>query len=203
MKRRIYISSDYDEGNGDRAVVEEFYKWNESNRHSLEFSDLAKVVSGSVSNCSDCRICDLKAEFNRQINLSSAIIFVVGDRTKNRTAGSMCDRHKKASYVDSQCTPYKQNSKGSQPCKVIHNSNVSSSSDVSKINGFSYLRHEFEQAKKKGKKIIIVYNSLYRQEVWLPPYMSEFADLAIPFWIKTNAGNKIGNYEAIKDMLEL
>lgn len=38
---------------------------------------MAKVVSGSVSNNSDCCICDLKAEFNRQINASSAAILLL------------------------------------------------------------------------------------------------------------------------------
>lgn len=32
----------------------------------------------------------LKAEFNSQINASSAVIIVVGDMTKYRTAGSGC-----------------------------------------------------------------------------------------------------------------
>lgn len=51
---------------------------------------MAKVVSGSVSNGSDCRPCDLKKEFNNQINASSAVIIVIGDKTKYRTAGSNC-----------------------------------------------------------------------------------------------------------------
>ena len=37
---------------------------------------MAKVVSGSVSVDDDCRPCDLKAEFNRQINASSSANFI-------------------------------------------------------------------------------------------------------------------------------
>jgi hypothetical protein len=201
MSRRIYISSDYDEGNGDRNVVEEFYRWNDSNRHSLEFVDLARVVSGSVSDKPDCRICDLKNEFNKQINSASAVIFVIGDKTKDRTAGSACSRFNKWSTLGCTCTPYKQNAFGAKPCKISYLVFFGPGENVEEINSYSYLRHEFEQAKKKGKQIIIVYNSLRRQPKWLPSYMTEYADQAEPFWIETEFGNRIGNYEFIKKKL--
>jgi hypothetical protein len=200
--RRIYISSDYDEGNGDRAVVDEFYSWNESKRHSLEFVDLAKVVSGSVSQDSDCRICDLKEEFNRQINASSAVIFVVGDQTKYRTAGSACYRNAFNNRWGCLCTPYKQNANGAKYCKIDTTYEVTPSGDVGCINGYSYLHHEFEQAKKKGKKIVVVYNSLNKQSNWLPSYMAGYENEAIPFWIRDAAGKKIGDYNSIKNLLE-
>lgn len=53
--------------------------------HKVDFIDMAKVVSGSISNDADCRPCDLKKEFNNQINASSAVIIVIGDKTKYRT----------------------------------------------------------------------------------------------------------------------
>jgi len=97
---------------------------------------MSKVSSGSVANSSDCRICDLKAEFNRQINASSAVIFVVGDMTKSRTAGSKCER---ASKDQSQCfcTPYKQNTNGTKACKVINTSTPGVNDDCGYINSFS------------------------------------------------------------------
>lgn len=90
------------------------YRWNDSNRHSLEFADLAKVAKGSVSDESDCRICDLKQEFNKQINASSAVIFVVGDKTKDRRAGESCSRVGKGSADGIYCTPYHRNANGQQ-----------------------------------------------------------------------------------------
>ncbi len=77
MSKKVYISADYDNDSGDRNVVDELNKWGTDNYHKVDFVDMAKVVSGSVSNNSDCCICDLKAEFNRQINASSAAIFVL------------------------------------------------------------------------------------------------------------------------------
>lgn len=200
MSKRVYISADYDWNSGDRNVVDELNRWNNSNKHLVEFTDMAKVVSGSVSNDSDCRICDLKAEFNTQINLSSAVIFVIGDKTANRTAGSGCDRIDKEWY-ECQCTPYKQNANGSRYCKHRTTSPLQVGGDIGNINKYSYLRHEFEQAKKKGKQIIVVYNSLYKQPSWLPWYMSGYENIAVPFWIKNFWDEKVGNYAFIKKAL--
>lgn len=200
MSKRVYISADYDADSGDRNVVDELNRWSNSNRHLVEFTDMAKVVSGSVANDPDCRICDLKSEFNTQINLSSAVICVIGDKTATRTAGSKCERNRKEQY-ECMCTPYKQNANGQKSCRVPSTSDENPSGNVRNINGYSYLRHEFEQAKRKGKQIIVVYNSLNKQSSWLPWYMNDYADDAVPFWIKNAAGDKVGNYEFIKKAL--
>ena len=76
-----------------------------------------------------------------------------------------------------------------------------SGSDVNPVNTYSYLRHEFEQAKKRGKNIVVVYNSLYRQLTWLPSYMSSYASIAQPFWVRDGLGRKVGNYALIKGAL--
>ena len=62
MKKRVYISADYALDSGDRDVVDLLNTWGQDDLHKVEFVDMAKVVSGSVSNNSDCRPCDLKAE---------------------------------------------------------------------------------------------------------------------------------------------
>ena len=69
------------------------------------------------------------------------------------------------------------------------------------INSCSYLRHEFEQAKKKKKTIIIVYNSTRRESSWLPSYMDGYEDDARPFWKIDDNGKKVGDYSYIKEVL--
>ena len=200
MGKQVYISADYDETHGDRAVVDELHSWSEDNRHKVDYVDTAQVVSGSVSKDPDCRICDLKREFNDQINASSAVIFIIGDKTKDRTAGSACKRLNDGEYCS--CTPYKQNSKGATTCKVIGLLHTpTSAEDVGSINTYSYLEHEFKQAKKKNKTIIVVYNSLYRQSEWLPDYVKDYEIDAHPFWIRNAYGNKEGDYYYIKQAL--
>ena len=198
MGKRVYISADYDFNSGDRNVVEELNKWGQDDKHKVDFVDMAKVVSGSVSEDSDCRPCDLKLEFNRQINASSYVIFVIGDKTATRTSGSGCV--KSGNYLAiPTCTPYKQNTNGKKYCKHFYSR--AAGDDFCEINGFSYLRHEFEQAKKRGKNIIVVYNSTRCESSWLPSYMSDYKDKAVPFWITGILGNRIGNYLFIKKAL--
>jgi hypothetical protein len=199
MSKRVYISADYSYDSGDRDVVEVLQRWGADDYHKVDFVDMSQVASGSVSNDPDCRPCDLKGEFNRQINASSAVIFVVGDKTAIRTAGSSCNRNG-STQAGSSCTPYKQNINGKKVCKV--QSTVSAGSDnVGNINSYSYLRHEFEQAKTAGRKIIIVYNSLRNELSWLPSYMEGYENIARPFWKRNAYGNKVGDYESLKKEL--
>lgn len=195
---RVYISADYAEKSGDREVVDLLNTWGSDNRHKVDFVDTAKVNSGSVAKDPDCRICDLKYEFNRQINASSYVIVVIGDKTAQRTAGNGCKRGHKNQF-ECYCTPYKQNTNGLKPCKV--GSTVSAGDNVGSINSYSYIRHEFEQAKKRGKKIIVLYNSLYNQPSWLPSYMNGYEDDAHPFWTTNILGEKVGDYQYIKQAL--
>ena len=199
MSKRVYISADYSIYDGDRDVVNELHQWGNDDLHKVNFCDTAQVASGSVASNPDCRSCDLKAEFNRQINASSVVIFIIGDKTASRTAGSSCRRIKEGAGC--QCTPYKQNANGSTTCKWITTSTPSPNDDLGAINAFSYIEHEFRQARKKNKTIIIVYNSLNKQQGWLPSYMSNYADMAHPFWKRNANGNIVGDYTYIKKAL--
>ena len=49
MSKQVYISADYAEYDGDRNVVEELNKWGSDNLHKVDFIDMSKVSSGSVS----------------------------------------------------------------------------------------------------------------------------------------------------------
>ena len=77
-------------------------------------------------------------------------------------------------------------------CKVFQTFSREEDSDVG---------HEFEQAKKRKKPIIVVYNSLRKETSWLPSYMKDYESDAQPFWIKNYLGEKVGNYTYIKRVL--
>lgn len=97
-------------------------------------------------------------------------------------------------------TPYKKTQKE----RVLARDIVSTpgpNDDLGNINTYSYLKHEFLQAKKKGKTIIIVYNSLQKQPSWLPAYMKDYESKAYAFWTKNSLGKKVGNYFYIKKAL--
>lgn len=199
MGKRVYISADYSANDGDRDVVEELHAWGRDSLHKVDYVDTAEVVSGSVSDDPDCRACDLKREFNRQINASSAVIFIVGDKTACRIAGSSCSRMSDGAFCS--CTPYKQNAGGTSTCKVTSVFTPGPDDDYGPINSCSYLRHEYEQSRKKKKTIIVVYNSLYKHPSWLPSYMDGCEPIAEPFWTKNARGERVGNYSMIKRAL--
>lgn len=201
MSKRVYISADYDtDDRGDTDVVNILNKWATDNLHSVNFVDMAKVASGSVSKNKDCRSCELKREFNIQINVSSICIFIVGDKTSNRKAGSYCFRATKE-QSDCTCTPYKKNALGEKACKVVSTSTPGENDDIGNINTYAYLEHEFKQSIKKNKNIIILYNSMIKQSKWLPSYMSEYKEIARPFWRKDENDNEVGDYQYIKEAL--
>ena len=120
--------------------------------------------------------------------------------TASRTAGSGCERAFK-DQGQCTCTPYKQNTKGIKLCKVVSASTPGENEDCGNINGYSYLRHEFEQAKKRKNTIIIVYNSTRKETSWLPSYMKGYEDYAKPFWKYDAYGRKVGDYAYIKEVL--
>lgn len=200
MRKKVYISADYAEDDGDRCIVDLLNTWGNDNLHKVDFVDMAKVASGSVSNDPDCRICDLKKEFNQQINASSTVICIVGDKTASRTAGCACDRLKTECFA-CYCTPYKENAKGRVPCKALFVRYPGENEDLGEINSYSYLKHEFLQAKRKNKKIVVLYNSLNKQSSWLPSYMADYELSAKPFWVLDENGNRIGDYAYIKEAL--
>ena len=115
---------------------------------------------------------------------------MIGDKTANRTAGSGCNQG-----VGNKCTPYKKNFDGAQFCKVTSTSPPGE--DVGSINPYSYLEHEYKQAVKKGKTIVILYNSTRNEKSWLPEYIT-IKHAEIPFWI---IKDEVGNYQEIKKAL--
>ena len=164
MRKQVYISADYSETDGDKDVVDELNKWGNDDYHRVDFVDMSQVASGSVSKEPDCRICDLKAEFNSQINASSAVIFVVGNMTRYRTAGQSCGRVGKTAQWEAYCTPYKQNTNGTKLCKYV-STVPATGNNVGSINNYSYLRHEFEQAARQKKNIILDENYRSNQKI--------------------------------------
>lgn len=113
-----------------------------------------------------------------------------------RCAGNNCHRNNNVLCL---CTPYKQNNSGSKTCKVI--TTKGSKDFIGEINSYSYLEHEFKQSVIRKKKIIIFYNSTRNEINWLPKYMEEYKDFAVPFWIDNGNDAKSGNYQYLKEKL--
>ena len=83
---------------------------------------------------------------------------------------------------------------------MLQTSSPGADDDVGNINAYSYLQYEFEQAKKRKKSIIVVYNSLRKESNWLPFYMEDYESDAQPFWIRNYLGEKVGDYAHLKQV---
>jgi len=208
MGKRVFVSADWKEDDSnprsdDKLVVDRFRKWENDGRLSVKIDCTDDVHDSVVDNLDDCRRCDIKQECGSHINRSSTVIFVVGDKTKTKTAG-VCDCD--------ECSPVSGNKK--LPCKVVW---TTVSSDVHTWDGtlymnemgMSYIKYEITKAAQLGKSIILVYNSVNNMESWIPSWYKtllndtslSFTELCrVPFWIDERGGQDC--YQDIKEYLQ-
>lgn len=161
MSKRVFVSADwkepFDSHSWDKEVVDRIRKWKYDNRYGVDII-CTDDVHESVTKNSDCRRCDIKEECRRYINSSSVVVFVVGDNTASKKAGA-CD--------SISCSPAYSGQQKSY-CKYFLNKNFAN--PFPKGREISYLQYEITNAVLTGKSIILVYNSVYKQESWIPSW---------------------------------
>lgn len=177
MSKRVFVSADwrepFDSHSWDKEVVDRIRKWKSDPRYGIDII-CTDDVHDSVTNNPDCRRCDIKVECGDCIKKSSVVVFVVGDKTASKNAGP-CDGF--------SCAPAYS---GSQK-KYCNKAYIPDS--ISNWKNMSYLEFEITTAVKNRKQILIVFNSVYRQEQWIPSWYkalrqyNQVNELArIPFW---------------------
>lgn len=159
MSKRVFVSADwkepFDSHSWDKEVVDRMRKWKYDSRYGVDLI-CTDDVHKSVTENSDCRRCDIKEECGRCIKSSSVVIFVVGDNTASKKAGA-CD--------SISCSPAYSGQQKSY-CKYFYNKSFAN--PFSGGREMSYLQYEITTAVLAGKSIVLVYNSVYRQESWIP-----------------------------------
>ncbi|WP_302625966.1 hypothetical protein [uncultured Eubacterium sp.] len=159
MSKRVFVSADwkepFDSHSWDKEVVDRIRKWKYDSRYGVDLI-CTDDVHKSVTENSDCRRCDIKEECGRYIKSSSVVIFVVGDNTASKKAGA-CD--------SISCSPAYSGQQKSY-CKYFYNKSFAN--PFSGGREMSYLQYEITTAVLAGKSIVLVYNSVYRQESWIP-----------------------------------
>lgn len=157
MSKKVFVSADwkepFDSHSWDKEVVDRIREWKDDSRYGVDLS-CTDDVHNSVTRKKDCRRCDIKEECGRYIKSSSVVIFVVGDNTGSKKAGA-CDG------VD--CAP----AYSGLPKKAC-NSHLSN--QISNWKGMSYLEYEITTAVLEKKNIVVVFNSVYKQENWIPAW---------------------------------
>lgn len=157
MSKRVFVSADwkepFDSHSWDKEVVDRIRRWKNDNRYGVDLI-CTDDVHNSVTQNIDCRRCDIKEECGRYIKSSNVVIFVVGDKTASKKAGA-CD--------GISCSPaYSSLSK--RNCKSNHSVQVYGWKEM------SYLEYEITTAIHEKKNIILVFNSVYKQENWIPTW---------------------------------
>ncbi|MDR0326006.1 MAG: TIR domain-containing protein [Oscillospiraceae bacterium] len=208
MGKRVFVSADWKENESnpkscDKNVVGRIREWADDDRRSIEIDCTDDVHSSVLDTLDDCRRCDIKRECGSHINWSSIVIFVVGDNTATKSAGACsCD----------ECSPA-YSGKEKLPCKLVWGT---SSSDVRTWDGtlyknemgMSYLQYEITKAAQLGKSIIVVFNSMNKQESWIPSWYTTLLNdtsltftekCRVPFWKDTE--RKGDCYQDIKEHL--
>ncbi|MBD5467429.1 MAG: hypothetical protein HDR21_04655 [Lachnospiraceae bacterium] len=180
MSKRVFVSADwkepFDSHSWDKEVVDRIRKWKDDSRYGVDLI-CTDDVHNSVTSNKDCRRCDIKEECGRYIKSSSVVIFVVGDNTASKKAGA-CD--------GIACSPAYS---GLQ--KKVCNSYLLNRN--SNWKGMSYLEYEITTAVLEEKDIILVFNSAYKKDSWVPTwyqsllnkyYVNELCRVA--FWEDSN-----------------
>ncbi len=155
MRKRVFVSADwkepFDSHSWDKEVVDRIRKWKNDSRYGIDIICTDDVHKSVIENIDCCR-CDIKKECEKYIKSSSVVVFVVGDNTGSKKAG-ICD--------GISCSPaYSRLQK--RRCKLF----------LTKFNwmGMSYLEYEITTAILEKKDIVLVFNSVYKQESWIPTW---------------------------------
>ena len=161
MSKRVFVSADwkesFDKHSWDKEVVDRIRKWKNDSRYGVELICTDDVHNSVVSN-KDCRRCDIKEECRKYIKSSSVVVFVVGDNTASKKAGA-CD--------SISCSPAYS---GQQKSFCKHYSDINFANTFSGGREMSYLQYEITTAVIEKKSIILVFNSAYKQESWIPAW---------------------------------
>lgn len=128
-RTKTYIAADWDH---DEDAVKELYKWNNSSRYGLTFSDAHELKQARDSSLN----CSIKKSLAERLDASKTFILIVGDHTKELKAG------------------------GCQYCGS-YNSYWGTCGRGHTVDTRSYIDFECEKAIRDGLKIIVLYKSTF------------------------------------------
>ena len=126
-RTKTYVAGDWDH---DKDAVDQLFKWNESQRYGLSFSDAHDLTQARDSSLN----CSIKRSLAERLNSSKTFVLIVGDYTKSLRAG------------------------GCQLCDS-YNSWTKSCARGHYVDYRSFVQYECDKAVNDGLNIIVLYNS--------------------------------------------
>lgn len=125
-RTKTYIAGDW---TGDKDLIDQIYKWNESGYLALHFIDAHELTQARDTSL----YCTIKKSLAERLDASKTFVLIVGDKTDSLTKGS-------CAYCNS------------------YNSWTMSCARGHSIDYRSYIEYECEKALRDGLRIVVIYN---------------------------------------------
>ena len=167
-RTKTYIAADW---TGDKNVVDEIYKWNDSNYLSLHFVDAHDLTQARDTSL----YCSIKKSLAERLDASKTFVLIVGEHTKTLTKGSCAN-----------CSSYRS---WTQSC-----------GRGNYVDYRSYITYECEKANRDGLRIVVIYNDTVVRKAKCPAVLQDKGEHICAFYYDLN-GIKQWNYHRIKDAI--
>lgn len=167
-RTKTYIAGDW---TGDEGLIQQLYKWNDSNYWALHFVDAHDLTQARDTSLP----CTIKRSLSERLDVSKTFVLVVGRQTDLLTKG------------------------GCQLC-ASYNSWNQSCARRNSIDYRSYIQYECEKADRDGLRIVVIYNyaSIQRDKC---PSTLRYKGTHINGYYKGADGDYYWNYQQIKDAI--
>lgn len=169
-RTKTYIAGDW---TGDIDAIEQLEIWNKNRALDLSFADVHEIKQARDSSLN----CSIKKSLKERLDMSNTFVLIVGNSTKNLTAGACC-----------HCPSY--------------NAYTGCCARGNTVDQRSFIEYECEKAYEayqngEIKKIIILYNSVYVNKDKCPDILKKAKIhvamvLSNDFW-----GNKTWDYYSV------
>lgn len=164
-RTKTYIAGDW---TGDANLIQQLYKWNDSNYWALHFVDAHELTQARDTSL----YCSIKHSLSERLRASKKFVLIVGDHTDSLTKGG-CQ----------YCSHYY-----SWTGRCAHGGNV---------DYRSYIEYECEQAYKSGLQIVVIYNYASVQKSKCPEILRN-TGVHINGFYRAVDGEYYWNYPGIK-----
>ena len=164
-RTRTYIAGDW---TGDQDLINQLYKWNDSDHWALSFTDAHELTQSSDNSLP----CSIKRSLATRLDASKTFVLIVGEHTNKLTKGS-CQYCRQYSSYYGRCNA------------GMH------------VDYRSFIQYECEKASRDGLRIVVLYNSTIIEKSKCPEVLRFTAfHVAAKYW-RTD-GRLDWNYQDIK-----
>ncbi len=168
-RTKTYIAGDWDH---DKEAIDKLYQWKEDKRLDFDFIDAHEYKQSRDTSLN----CSIKKSLKERLDESKTFILVVGEKTKEITAGS-CQ----------YCSSY--------------NSYIKICGREHSVDYRSYIQYECEEAIKADMNIIVLYYSSYVNKLYCPELL-RCTGTHIPMLKYSNWNYIVWDYQKINNVIQ-